>query len=327
MGRPLDKEMLAETLLAENKYHEIYGTDWQEYAPPGYVPSWITWGERLWTEAESQNNELSIDSSRLDDIISLPTERPEVFSIFIQWLYTQKLVVDNLSSISREHACVVVYALSERLDIPLLRHECYHEIRESYNNILKLPDTKTVATAMSDCSAGSMLRRYFIALFAHAVMSQVVNESKNTVLDDCPQFATEVAHEIMSCLRAGEENKPPYENGSFDVDDSDSDFESDTDSSESESDCVMSDYGSEDSAFDKMVEKKMRHLHSDNSETAPDPELLNQPQDSDISQDGSVDKKVPTEGAENNDVAGIMDWKPNDTDSPFRIIQEASNDP
>ena len=87
-------------------------------------------------------------------------------------------MVDNLSSISREHACVIVYALSERLDIPLLRHECYHEIRESYDNTLKLPDAETVATAVGDCSAGSMLRRYFVALFAHAVISQVVNEKQ-----------------------------------------------------------------------------------------------------------------------------------------------------
>ncbi|MCJ1242658.1 hypothetical protein MMC14_010667 [Varicellaria rhodocarpa] len=115
----------------------------------------------------------------------------------------------------------------------------------------------------------------------------------------------------MLCLRAGGENKPPYENGSFDADDSDSDVKSVTDSSESESDCAMSDYGSDGSASEQGAGKEMRLLHFDSSGTAADPDLLNQPQDSGVGQDGSVDKKDPTEKAENNDATEIMDWNTN----------------
>ena len=80
MGRPLDKEILAETLRADKKYYERYGADWQKHVPPGYVPSWLTCAERWWIEAESQPEEESIDASHLHEFISLPTERPEIFS-------------------------------------------------------------------------------------------------------------------------------------------------------------------------------------------------------------------------------------------------------
>ena len=129
---------------------------------------------------------------------------------------------------------------------------------ESHKQAIILPDSEIVGTVLNDCSARSMLRKYFVALFAHAVISKIIKDSDDAVLDIYPEFAGEVALETMLRLRAGGESESPCKNEQNDVDDSDSDAESFTDGSETDSDCVMD--ISDDESVDSALENNFNDI-------------------------------------------------------------------
>ena len=72
----------------------------QEGIPLDYVPSWINQAEQIWTEAEIEAEETPIDTLPLNVYVRLPIIRPEVFNIFVHWLYTQNLSLTALAALA-----------------------------------------------------------------------------------------------------------------------------------------------------------------------------------------------------------------------------------
>ncbi|MCJ1227614.1 hypothetical protein MMC12_004270 [Toensbergia leucococca] len=211
------------------------------------LSTWITCAEQYREELQHQPEEMLTEDSQSNNTITLPAERPYIFTIFVHWLYTHELITtNNCVELDMEDICISVYALAERLDVPLLRQECYCKIREWYKPPSKLPNAEAVCTVINECSDTSMLRKYFVRLFAHAVISQSIDEKDNPALDLYPEFSAEVANEIMLRLRAGGQTHSPYGDENFESDDSDSDFMSLESESMTDSDCAMDTSDDED---------------------------------------------------------------------------------
>ena len=207
----LEKKALAEVLrgieLSKEDVHLFDDRDsnpllQQTDVPSGYVPAWIQFARNYREQAINPTSNIQSENSHQDKILTLHQEHPETFAIFVHWLYTGKLAIKK-SSVDLEwrHACLLVYALAERLDVPVLRRKCYHKVIERRIDAASLPDIEIVGTLLDECFPWSKLRRYFVCLFAHAVISKSISEHDSKTLDVYPTFAQEVANEIMKRLR------------------------------------------------------------------------------------------------------------------------------
>ena len=281
LNRYLDGKLLADIVTEvegakeENEYFDSRECNpllQEKDVPPGYVPTWVMYARsyRDSNEAESEDTlEEGLEAN--DDAIVLPTECAQIFTLFVHWLYTGELkTIDHGIDLESDHICVLLYALAERMDVPHLRRACYRELRESYKSS-QLPNQDVIGAVVDECSLESRLRAYFVRLFAHAVVSQKIDERGNNIIDEYTGFADDVAKKVLQCLRLHLVSLVPFKIEQFDDDQSDLDFEEDSDwsseydsGSEVNSDCVMSvtDNGETDSLFADTVE--------DSQDIAPD---------------------------------------------------------
>lgn len=284
---PLEKKALMEVLSdIELRKEDIYLFDdrdsnpllQQTDIPSGYVPAWIQYARNYREQALNTASNIQPENSHQDKVLTLRQEHPETFAIFVHWLYTGKLAIKK-SSVELEwrHACLLVYALAERLDVPILRRKCYHKVIERCTDAASLPEIEMVRTLLDECFPWSNLRRYFVCLFAHAVISKSISEHDGKTLDAYPTFAQEVANEIMKRLRK-DYSTLPFSTDEFQRCDTDPDVESDEWSSgtDSDYDMKMSDDEDRDSMFSDTPEPMEALTRSASEELVPDsfPKLM-----------------------------------------------------
>lgn len=253
LGRPWDTLAIAESIWEIERSGDKYLS--YEAAPAGYIPSWVTLIENCRKEDEDQISSAG-QRETTETVITLPEEYPHFFGVFIHWLYTQNLAVEDepwCRPLIVEQTLVYIYGLAERLDVPQLRRQCYSELRDKYSDMSTLPDTTFMETVIEQCSDASLLRKYMIGMVAYNMISGSSKEICNDILALDENFSRQVAQEIVNRLLSDEGSKDPSTEDKFNVDDSDSDVDwsSDDDSDGNcDSDDNMSDADERDSIFD-----------------------------------------------------------------------------
>jgi hypothetical protein len=231
----LEQEVVAEALLDIEKIEKWNNT--HDAAPPGYVPSWVALIEEYRKESReptppAEMEQLLVAEQLSEEVIQLPGECREDFVIFVHWLYTQQVDLEELEPhVYNEIMCARMYSLAERLDIPALRMQCYDALHKYYTENNTMPEPEVIEVILKKCQTTSLLRKYMIATIAHEVIDSG-SESKETcdpILALDKDFAAEVALEIMNRLRSDKSSKDPNEEVQFNVDDSDSDISSSID--------------------------------------------------------------------------------------------------
>lgn len=198
--------------------------------PPGYIPSWFLVATNYREKALNSEPEETLpeEVKAVSEVFQLD-EYPDILAVFVHWLYTQKLVLDDRGpKRPKIMRCVLVYALAERFDVPLLRRECYNFIREEYQSTSIFPDLELMQTIIQECSATCTLRKYFVTQFGHGLVNQELGR-EDTVLDRCPEFAAQVASEVVLQLRREKKRRGAFLDVSLKADESDSEYDNKSD--------------------------------------------------------------------------------------------------
>lgn len=193
-----------------------------EEPPAGYILPSAVLAEELRAAAADETGHGNVKATRTEEVYELLDEQAYIFNMFVHWLYTQQLPPFEAKDFF-ESTLAKIYGLAERLDVPLLRRQCYEEIYQRYRYNEHLPTTTTAQVVVEQTSKTSMLRKYVVGLFAHAVINKLKREAVNEVLDSCPDFAREVSADVLSRLR-DDVNMDPREDLDYATDDSDSDY-------------------------------------------------------------------------------------------------------
>ena len=227
----IDREILSEIVmdLEKNKIF-LDGFDRSD-APVEYMPSFATVLSQCPQDAAPGIGQDSSDAQS-EEVIELLGERSRIFSVFIHWLYTRQLPLRARGfSINSTANLAALYALAERLQVPLLRRQCYRKIYELYQTCNSVPEPAEALIVMDNSLETSLLRKFYVSKAAHAVIKNTKEqkEAVSDVLGAHPNFAREVSDEIMSRLRADGKSVNPITDSAYETDDSDSDFESSED--------------------------------------------------------------------------------------------------
>jgi hypothetical protein len=193
-----------------------------EELPTGYILSSAALAEEFRKAAADETGHGDVEAAHAEEVYELLDEQARIFNIFVHWLYTQQLLPFKAKD-SFENTLAEIYALAERLDVPLLRQQCYEKIRQRYQDKKHLPIAAAMQVVVEQTPETSMLRKYFVGLFAHAVLNKFEKEAVNEVLDSYPDFAREVSAEILERLR-DDVSMDPREDLYYAIDDSDSDY-------------------------------------------------------------------------------------------------------
>ena len=193
-----------------------------EEPPGGYILSSAVLAEELRAAAADETGHGDVKATRTEEVYELLDEQACIFNIFVHWLYTQQLPPFKAKDFFGD-TLAKIYGLAERLDVPLLRQQCYEKIYQRYRDKKHFPTTTTAQVVVEQTSETSMLRKYVVGLFAHAVINKFEKEAINEVLDSCPDFTREVSADILSRLR-NDANMDPREDLDYATDDSDSDY-------------------------------------------------------------------------------------------------------
>ena len=195
--------------------------EWSEELPAGYIPSSAVVAEELRAAAADETGHDDVKATCAEEVYELLDEQACIFNNFVHWLYTQQL--PPFEAKDSESTVAKIYGFAERLDVPLLRQQCYEKIYEHYQYGELLPTATTTQAVVEHTSETSMLRKYVVGLFAHAVIHKSKREAVNEVLDSCPDFAHEVSAGVLSRLR-DDVDTDPREDLCYETDDSDSDY-------------------------------------------------------------------------------------------------------
>ena len=235
LGRPLDNLAMTEILFdIEKRKDEVLQFDvrpnnpllQEKDVPPGYIPSWFLVAMNYQEKALNFEPEETLQEEvrTISEVFQLD-EYPDILAVFVHWLYTQKLVLDDRGperlKIKR---CVLVYALAERLDVPLLRRECYNFIRGNFQSTSIFPDLELMQIIIQECSATCTLRNYFVTHFGHGLITQTLG-GETSVLDHCPAFAAQVASEVILQLRKKRKSRGAFLAKKLKADESDSEYD------------------------------------------------------------------------------------------------------
>jgi hypothetical protein len=191
-----------------------------EEPPAGYTHPFAVLAEELRATAADETGHGDVKATCAEEVYELLDEQACIFNIFVHWLYTQQLPPSKAKDFFGD-TLAKIYGLAERLDVPLLRQQCYEEIRQSYQD--NLPTATAVQVVVQQTCETSILHKYFVGLFAHAVIDKFERETVNEVLDSYPDFAHEVSDHVFSRL-LGDDNIDPREDLCYATDDSDSDY-------------------------------------------------------------------------------------------------------
>jgi hypothetical protein len=189
--------------------------------PAGYILPFAALAEELRVAAADETGHGDVKATRTEEVYELLDEQACIFNIFVHWLYTQQLPPFKAKD-SFGNTLAKISGLAERLDVPLLRQQCYEKICQLYREEKHFPTITTAQVIAEQTSETSMLRKYVVGLFAHAVINKSEKETVNEVLDSCPDFAREVAADVLSRLR-DDVNLDPREDLDYTTDDDDSD--------------------------------------------------------------------------------------------------------
>ena len=107
----------------------------------------------------------------------------------------------------------------------ILRHICNRKILNLHRSNKVLPMETDVRVIVEEISSTSMLHKYYVSLFAHAVIERNEKEAVDQVLNARTAFAHEVSDEVMSRLRSEEVGVNPNDDSAYETDDSESDYE------------------------------------------------------------------------------------------------------
>ncbi len=206
-------------------------------APSGYLPSWVGLAEDYRRRARESSPLDALDQavtgdSQAEEIVSLENESKDLFAIFVHWVYTQTLVLDDVSAAEdQEILCARLYGLAERLDVPALRQQCYSRLYKYYGENNTMPELEVLEVIIKECSLTSLLRKYMVAVIAHEIITHGHDSKEycDPILALDKTFAAEVALDIMDRLRSDEDSADPNSGDRYEVDDSDSDVGSSVD--------------------------------------------------------------------------------------------------
>jgi hypothetical protein len=221
-GDFIDRKILYEVV---NEIVTSEGTsrlECSEEPPAGYILSSAVLAEELRKAATDETGHGDVKATLAEEVYELLDEQACIFNIFVHWLYTHQLLPFKAKDFF-ENTLAEIYVLTERLDVPLLRQQCYEKIRQRYQDKKHLPTATAAHVVVEQTSQTSMLRKYFVGLFAHAVINKFEKEAVNEVLDSYPDFAREVSADVLSRLR-DDVNMDPREDLYYATDDSDSDY-------------------------------------------------------------------------------------------------------
>ena len=250
----MDREILSEIVVDLEKHQIFPGGFDRSDAPAEYMPSFATVLSQCPQDAAPGTGQ-DPSGAQSEEVIELLGEPSRIFSVFIHWLYTQELPSKTRGfSVDSTANLAAVYALAERLQVPLLRRQCYRKIYELYRTYNSVPEPAEARIVMDNNLETSLLRKFYVSKAAHAVIKNLKEQKEaiSDVLDDHPDFAREVSDEIMSRLRADEKSINPINDSAYESDDSDSDFESSEDGYEEEGDKDEEDVRSEPDSVDWM---------------------------------------------------------------------------
>jgi hypothetical protein len=248
----MDREILSEIVMDLEKHQIFPGGFDRSDAPAEYMPSFATVLSQCPQDA-APGTEQDSSGAPSEEVIELLGEPSRIFSVFIHWLYTQELPSETRGfSVESTASLAAVYALAERLQVPLLRRQCYRKIYELYQTYNSVPEPAEARIVMNINLETSLLRKFYVGKAAHAVIKNLKEQKEaiSDVLDTHPDFAREVSDEIMSRLRADEKSINPIKDSAYETDDSDSDFESSEDGHEEEGDEGEEDLRSEPDSVD-----------------------------------------------------------------------------
>ena len=195
--------------------------EYSEETPAGYIPSFAVVAEEFRAAAADETGHGDVKATRTEEVYELLDEQACIFDSFVHWLYTQQLPPFEAKDFG--NALAKIYGIAERLDVPLLRQQCYEKIYEHYQYEEHLPTATAAQAVVEHTSETSMLRKYFVGLFAHAVINKFEKETVNEVLDSCPDFAHDVSANVLSRLR-DDVDTDPKDDLYYVTDDSDSDY-------------------------------------------------------------------------------------------------------
>ena len=221
-GDFLDRQILCEVVSETIASEGTSLLECSEELLAGYIPSSAALAEELRKVAADETGHGDVKATRAEEVYELLDEQACIFNIFVHWLYTQQLLPFKAKDFF-ENTLAEIYVLAERLDVPLLRQQCYEKIRQRYQDKKHLPTATAVQVVFEQTSETSMLRKYFVGLFAHAVINKFEKEAVNEVLDSYPDFACEVSADVLSRLR-DDVDIDPREDLCYAIDDSDSDY-------------------------------------------------------------------------------------------------------
>jgi hypothetical protein len=227
----MDREILSEIVIDLEKHQNFPGGFDRSDAPAEYMPSFATVLSQCPQDATPGTGQDS-SGAQSEEVIELLGESSRIFSVFIHWLYTQELPSKTRGfSVDSTASLAAVYALAERLQVPLLRRQCYRKIYELYQTYNSVPKPAEARIVMDNNLKTSLLRKFYVGKAAHAVIKNLKEQDEGIcdVLVAHRDFAREVSDEIMSRFRADEKSIDPIKDSAYEVDDSDSDFESSED--------------------------------------------------------------------------------------------------
>jgi hypothetical protein len=250
----MDREILSEIVMDLEKHQIFPGGFDRSDAPAEYMPSFATVLSQCPQDAAPGTGQ-DFSAAQSEEVIELLGESSRIFSVFIHWLYTQELPSKTRGfSVDSTANLAAVYALAERLQVPLLRRQCYRKIYELYQTYNSVPKPAEARIVMDNNLETSLLRKFYVGKAAHAIIKnpKEQNDGISDVLVAHPDFAREVSDEIMSRFRADEKSIDPIKDSAYEVDDSDSDFESSEDGHEEGGDEDEEDLRSEPDSVDWM---------------------------------------------------------------------------
>jgi hypothetical protein len=227
----MDREILSEIVMDLERNQIFPGGFDRSDVPVEYMPSFATVLSQCPQDA-APGIEQDSSNVQFEEVIELPGERSRIFSVFIHWLYTRELPLKARGfSVDSAANLAALYALAERLQVPLLRRQCYRKIYELYQTYNSVPEPAEALIVMDNSLETSLLRKFYISKAAHAVIKNTKEqrEAVSDVLVAHPDFARKVSDEIMFRLRADNKSTNPIMDNAYETDDSDSDFESSED--------------------------------------------------------------------------------------------------
>ena len=139
--------------------------------------------------------------------LDLPDDAPRAFELLVKWLYTG--AVDDVSALPEaeakwEHAfaCQQLYALSERLVLPVLKNAAIDQFRRGCWEAGLVPGPEEMVPVYSATPPGSAFRRLVANIAARQIMDPD-NERDAATYKACFEANADFAVDLVNAIRRG----------------------------------------------------------------------------------------------------------------------------